>query len=329
MYYSLSDSILRGLVVVHVDDLAVTGTDDFITSFASKLKKSFEISKDEPLEHFLSLSIKREDKSTASINQSHYIDDLVNQFLPENHRSVSSPTTNDFKHLVPSPPGTVPIKKPFSSLVGGLLWVAQCSRPDISFPVNRLSQFLQNPSLEHWNAAVRILQYLKQTKDLKLLLGGKSLVPVAYSDADWAEDRHDRKSTTGYVFKLGDGAISWRSRKQKTVSLSSTEAEYMVMSDSSREACWLFHLLQEINVTGDSSIKLCVDNEGAEALARNPSHHSRTKHIHTRYHFVRGCVSNGIISLQHVPSVDMLADILTKALGKILLEKHRTSLNIV
>lgn len=152
-------------------------------------------------------------------------------------------------------------------------------------------------------------------------------MPTAYLDADWAKDRHDQRSTTGYVFKLGDGTISWRSQKHKTVSLSNTEARYMAMSDSSRKSQWLFYLLQEIGVTDDPSIQLWVDNEGAEAL--NPSHNSRTKNIHTQYHFVRGCVSNGIITLQHVPSSDMLADILTKALGKILLEKHCTSLNLV
>lgn len=110
--------------------------------------------------------------------------------------------------------------------------MAQCTRPDVAFAVNRLSQFLKAPTDEHWLAAVRVLQYLDCTKQKALKLGGPTLHVRAFSDSDWAEDRHDRRSTTGYVFALGSGAISWRSRKQKTVALSSTEGEYMALTDS-------------------------------------------------------------------------------------------------
>lgn len=164
---------------------------------------------------------------------------------------------------------------------------------------------------------------------MKLVLGGKDLDATVFSDADWAEDRHDRKSTTGYVFTLRCGPISWRSCKQKTTSLSSTEAEYMAMSDSCREARWLYYLLGELGVLSDHPLTFCCDNGGAEALAKKLSHHSCTKHIHTCYHFVRGCVSEDIVKLCHVPSSEMRADILTKALGKVLLKKHRVSLNIL
>lgn len=161
------------------------------------------------------------------------------------------------------------------------------------------------------------------------MLGGENINPVAYSDADWAEDRHERKSTTGYVFKLGIGAISWRSRKQKTTSLSSTEAEYMALSDSCREDKWLCYLLHELGLLKSTPLRLCVDNEGAEALAKNPSHHSRTKHIHTRYHFLRGCVSDNVVNLFHVSTTEMLADMFTKGLSRTLLERHRKTLRIV
>lgn len=241
---------------------------------------------------------------------------------------MKKPTTDDFKLLTPSS-SHVALDEPYSSLVGGLLWVAQCSRPDVAFSVNRSSQFLQNPNRGHWEAAISVLSYLNETKHLKLVLGGDISVVNALSDADWAEDRHERKSTTGYLFKLGMGIISWRSRKQKTISLSSTEAEYMAMSDSCREAKWVYHLLEELGLMSGKSILINVENEGAEALARNPSHHSRTKHIHTRYHFVRGCVKDGSVLLKHVPTADMLADMLTKGLARVLLEKHRKNLNIV
>lgn len=247
IYYTKNEGHLKGLVVAHVDDLAITGHDEFIDTFITKLKSTFEVSRDEPLSHFLSLQIQRETSSTASINQSHYIDDLVEKFLPSDARAAKTPTDDGFKLLVPSTSSKA-IDEPYSSLVGSLLWIAQCSRPDVAFPVNRLSQFLQKPDQSHWEAAIRVLSYLNGTKSLKLYLGGDLESVNAFSDADWAEDRHERKSTTGYVFKLGEGVISWRSRKQKTVSLSSTEAEYMAMSDSCREARWLFHVLEELTV---------------------------------------------------------------------------------
>ena len=166
------------------------------------------------------------------------------------------------------------------------------------------------------------------TSHLSLSLGGDPSIS-GYSDSDWAEDRHDRRSTTGYSYRWGSGPISWRTRKQATVSLSSTEAEYKAMSDACREGLWLRNLLSELCLRPPSSIPLHVDNEGAEALAKNPTHHSRTKHIHTRYHFVRECVTNDSISIHHVGSKDMLADMLTKPLGRVLLQSHRQRFGIV
>jgi hypothetical protein len=194
--------------------------------------------------------------------------------------------------------------------------------------VNRLSQHLRDPSEAHWHAAVRVLNYLVSTKNLKLKLGGK-LDLSGYSDSDWAEDRDDRKSTSAYTYRIGDGAISWKSRKQATVSLSSTEAEYKALSDSCKEGLWLRHILSELRLRPSTAIPLHVENEGAEALAKNPEHHARTKHIHARYHFIRECIQQDEVSLLHVSTKDMLADMLTKPLNRVLLEKHRLMFGIV
>lgn len=139
----------------------------------------------------------------------------------------------------------------------------------------------------------------------------------------------DRRSTSAYAFQMGHGTISWRSKKQPTVSLSSTEAEYKAMSDLCKEALWLCSLLNELHLRPSSSIPLHVDNEGAEALAKNPEHHTRTKHIDTRYHFIRECVTTKKISVHHVASRDMVADTLTKPLSRVLLEHHRLLMGIV
>lgn len=250
------------------------------------------------------------------------------KYLKGSAVKVSTPTDVHFKDLVPRLPDENQSPGHYASLIGALLWVAQCTRPDISFAVNRLSQFFRDPSESHWYAAVRVLTYLGSTKHLRLRLGG-GLVCSGYSDSDWAEDRLDRHSTSAYTYRIGDGAISWKSRKQHTVSLSSTEAEYKAMSDSTKEALWLKNILTELQLRPQSAIPLHVDNEGAEALAQNPSHHSRTKHIHARYHFIRECVQEGDIKVLHVSTKDMLADMLTKPLPRVMLERHRTMFGIV
>lgn len=330
LYFRLAERKLVGAVTVHVDDMCIVGELAFVTEITASISSKFEVSSNEELHHFLSMSITR-DLSTRKVFlcQQHYILDLVKTYLNGVHTPVRTPTSKSFKDLHPRLSHEASSPGPYASLVGALLWVAQCTRPDISFAVGRLSQHLRDPSVSHWIAALRVLNYLASTSSLRLSLGGTDLSIHGFSDSDWAEDRHDRKSTTGYTFLVGCGPVSWRSRKQATVSLSSTEAEYKALSDSSREAVWLRALLSELHLRTRSAIPIHVDNEGAEALAKNPSHHSRTKHIHTRYHFVRECVQSGDISMVHVASKDMLADLLTKPLERVLLERQRLLLGIV
>ena len=159
------------------------------------------------------------------------------------------------------------------------------------------------------------------TKHLKLRLGGE-LTCSGYSDSDWAKERNNCRSTSGYTFRIGDGAISWKSCKQATVSLSSTKAEYKALSNSCKEGLWLRHLLTKLHLRPDTAIPLHVNNEGAKALAKNPKHHARTKHIHAQYHFIRECVQDNEISLLHVSKNKMLADMLTKPLPRVPLEKN-------
>lgn len=329
LYFCLKKDRLFGLITVHVDDFAVIGDDSFVTSIIKSISTRFEVSSNKELHHFLSLDIKRDfDENMVFLSQQHYIRELASRFIPDGHTSVRTPTSSSFKDLVPKLPTESPSEGHYSSLIGGLLWVTQCIRADVSFAVNRLSQYLRDPSSSHWQAAIRVLNYLILTLHLSLCLGGKAAIN-GYSDSDWAEDRHDRRSTTGYTYCFGCGPISWRSREQATVLLSSTEAEYKALSDSCREGLWLQNLLHEMKLRPLDAIPLHVDNEGAEALARNPQHHARTKHIHTRFHFVRECVKNKQILVNHVSSEDMLADMLTKPLDRVLLEHHRQEFGIV
>ena len=147
---------------------------------------------------------------------------------------------------------------------------------------------------------------------------------MGFCDTDWAGDANDRRSTTGYAFILGDGVVSWSSKRQPTVALSTTEAEYMAASHCTREAIWLRQLMADVRCKQVGGTLVMCDNQGAIALAKNPVHHARTKHIDVQHHFVREKVERGLIRLEYCPTEDMMADVLTKALAKERHEKLRT-----
>jgi hypothetical protein len=165
-------------------------------------------------------------------------------------------------------------------------------------------------------AVKRIMRYLKGNLDLKLQLGGQHIKLMGYCDANWAGDVNDRRSTTGYAFSLGDGVVSWSSKMQLTVALSTTEMEYMAASQCTREAIWLRQLLDDVRCKYDAGTLIMCDNQGAIALAKNPVYHARTKHIEVHHYFVREKVARGAIILEYCPTEDMLADVLTKALAR-------------
>lgn len=240
LYFSKKSGTLNCTVSVHVDDLAIVGEDEAVKHLMVRLSKNFKVGSKEPLHHFLSLKIERDvENKLVFLSQEHYLDDLRNCCLGSSHTlSFLTPTDLTFKDLPPCHPDEAKSPGPYASLVGALLWAAQCTSSDTSFAVGRLSQFLHDPSLLHWRAALRVLHYLVATKHLRLCLGG-NLTMCGYSDSDWAKDRLDRHSTSGYSYHVGLGAISWKSRKQPTISLSTAEAEYKAASDSFKEAVWL------------------------------------------------------------------------------------------
>jgi ATP-binding cassette subfamily B (MDR/TAP) protein 1 len=170
--------------------------------------KCFKIGADNKLNHFISLKITRDlGNKLVYLSQAHYIEDIHQRFLEGDEISVSTPANSSFKDLCQSKPDKDPATGPYPQLIGCLLWLAQCTQPNISFVVNRLSQFLRNPSKSHWLAAVQVLQYVNSTRSLRLKLGGDMTVS-GYLDSEWAEDREDRSLTSGYTYCLGCGAIS-------------------------------------------------------------------------------------------------------------------------
>ncbi|XP_050340599.1 uncharacterized protein LOC126767022 [Bactrocera neohumeralis] len=176
---------------------------------------------------------------------------------------------------------------PYRELIGTLMYMYIASRPDIANTVSRLAQFVTNPLKCHWNAAKRILSYLAGTANRSLLYQKSGLQLVGYADVDWGGCTTDRHSHTGYIFLLSGAAIRWKSQKQRTVALSSTEAEYVSLAESAKEAVYLRSLLNEIGLQKLAEVIIYVDNRAAQCLANDTVFHARTKHIDIKHHFVR------------------------------------------
>ncbi|GKB50325.1 retrovirus-related pol polyprotein from transposon TNT 1-94, partial [Tanacetum coccineum] len=201
------------------------------------------------------------------------------------------------------------------------IWLSQKSyvkkilqRPDIAHAVGVVSRYMAEPGREHWEAVKRILRYIKGTSDVALCYGESGLTVKGYVDSDYAGDLDGSKSTTGYVFTLSGGTVSWVSKLQSVVAMSTTEAEYVAAAQASKEAVWLKMLLEELGHEQEK-ITLFCDNQSALYLARNPAFHSKTKHIRVQYHFVREKVEEGTVDMQKIHTDDNVADYMTKAIN--------------
>ena len=207
----------------------------------------------------------------------------------------------------------------YRSLVGSLLYIAKQTRPDIVWIVNVFSRFMDKPTNTHWLAGKRVLRYLQATKsrDSDFNLHGES-------DADWSGDHDGRRSTTGYFFKLGlsGGAVSWQTKKQQTVALSSCEAEYQGLAAAVQEATFLRSLLCEMGYEQSQPTIIAEDNQSCIKLATKPVMHKRSKHIDTKFHFIREKVDDNSIQLVYTPTDQLAADLLTKALAQVKVEQH-------
>ena len=199
-----------------------------------------------------------------------------------------------------------------------------CTRPDIAQAVAVVSRFMADPGKEHWNVVKRILRYIKGTSNVALCFGGSEFIVNGYVDSDFAGDLDKRKSTTGYVFTLAGGAVSWLSKLQTVVALSTTEAEYMAATQACKEAIWIQRLIEELGHK-QQKISVYCDSQSALHIARNPAFHSRTKHIGVQYHFVREVVEEGSVDMQKIHTKDNLADAMTKPINTEKFEWCRSS----
>ncbi|UYV60529.1 hypothetical protein LAZ67_1001422 [Cordylochernes scorpioides] len=272
------------IIAIYVDDGIIAGTNEQeIKEFLDELMFSFKITS-EPLNYFLGIEIEWQPDGSIFINQKAYIKRILEKFNMSQANKVGTPTDNS------TVPGEAEILEnvPFREAIGSLMHLSCLTRPDITFALNKVSQKLAAPTKYDWEAVKRIFKYLVGTTEYGIMYqkGHKVGVLESFSDADFAGDPETRRSTSGVVCKLAGGAISWLSQKQRSVSLSTTEAELVAASNTAKEVIWLNRLFSEISPLKEQPI-IKVDNASTLKLIKNPEFHKRTKHIEVRHYFVR------------------------------------------
>lgn len=318
------------ILAVYVDDLIlITESMESMEELKLALKKRYKMKDMGELSYILGISvIQDKEKKCMFLHQKHYIEAILRKYGMHDAKPAATPADVNQK-LKKDDSVSKPVNSSnYQSMVGSLLYAAMATRPDIAQAVSVVSKFNANPSTAHLTAVKRILRYLKGTTELALKYEqSESGTLIGFSDADWAGDLDDRRSTTGNVFLLSGGAVSWLSKKQSTVALSTAEAEYVALSQASQECVWLRRLLSDLGMDV-TPVVILEDNQGAIAIAKNPVDHSRTKHIDIRYHYIRECVQNGQIQVKYCPTHNMKADILTKPLVKQRFEYLRSEIGL-
>jgi hypothetical protein len=310
-------------VLIYVDDIIITGSHSMaITQLINDLHSSFALKDLGQLNFFLGVEATWH-QDGLHLSQQRYINDLLTKTNMLLAKQISPPLSAS-TILSRFEGSTITNPTLYRSIVGSLQYLS-LSRPDIAYVVNKVSQFMQDPRESHWSAVKRILRYLKSTlRYLKSTISyyfyiykNSSKQLTAYSDSDWASCPDDKRSTSDCLL-LGKNILSWSSKKQPTVSRSSTESEYKAMANAAAKLAWIQSLLSELGVTSPHRPVLHCDNIGATYLTSNPLYHARTKHIEIDYQFVRDKVAKKLLDVCFISGKDQLADVLTKPLLAVL-----------
>ncbi|XP_034229446.1 uncharacterized mitochondrial protein AtMg00810-like [Prunus dulcis] len=315
------------ILLLYVDDIIITGSDpSLVTSVIQALSEVFELKDLGKLKYFLGLEVQYHSGGKIFVNQAKYARDLIKKASMDTCKPCSTPSKPH--HQVLKDEGT-PLPNPtlFRSIVGALQYLT-FTRPDIAFAVNTVCQFMHNPTDVHLSLVKRIIRYLQGTLQFGVTFSPGSMVLSGFCDADWAGDPNTRRSTTGYVVFLGSNPISWSSKKQASVSRSSTEAEYRALAHCAADISWIRQVLCDLHMIIPEAPLLHSDNLSALALSANPVFHSRIKHLDVDFHFIRERVQSKDLIVQYVPTDEQVADILTKGLHSPIFLKHCSNLSL-
>lgn len=314
-------------LIVHVDDFMFAATtNQLIDLLARKIGNSFELKDCGEVKHFLGIDIYRESNGIYAINQEKYINQMARELKLENIKP----------HYYPLDPGYHQIEDEnflennheYRKVIGMLIYVATNSRPDIAASVGILSQRVSKPRKTDLNEAFRVVKYLITSKQLKLRLSCRKEGVVAYSDADYAGDRTDYKSRSGFTCFVNGGIVEWMSRKQTAIASSSTEAEYYALHETAKEAVYLKKILKDFGIDTKTAVKIFCDSQSALSMLHGEKFSRSTKHMAVRFHYLKDLIEREIIAVSYVPTSDNISDLLTKPLPRQTIEKFRKELGL-
>lgn len=322
----------RIIIPVFIDDMTIAAkSQSEVDRIKKELKTRFKLRDLGPTSFLLGVQIEGDrPRRTIRLSQRQYVLDLLERFNFADCSPVSTPLDPSVRLSTSMSPKTAEEEKamrsiPYINAVGALAYLAIATRPDIAYTVGVLARFSQNPGLQHWKAVKHLFRYLKGTLDYKLTYSPSpspsSELFLTYTDADHAGNPDTGRSTSGYLVKMGTGAISWQSRLQSIVALSTTEAEYVAATTAGQEILFLRNLLHSFGYKFDSPSTLYIDNQSALQVAKNPEHHGRMKHLDLRFYWLRDEVEKGSIRLEHIRTDEMPADLLTKSLQRVKVQR--------
>ena len=300
---------------IYVDDIIRAGkSDKKIKEVKEALEKKFDIKDMGKLHYFLGMKVLQNEKNgNVWIGQPAYTKKLLNKFGMQDAKPVSTPVDTSVKTIKATDNDKCVDQQLYQSTIGSLLYLSVGTRPDITYAVSNLAKFSAILTKQHWITLKRVMRYLKGTIDFGIQYckyGSKEC--IVYSDADWAGDLDNRRSTSGYLFQISGGAVTWKSKKQSCVALSTAEAEYMALANAAQEALWMRQLTTELGNTPKKATTIYEDNQAAISMTKNPQFHGRSKHIGIKYHFIRDLVTEGSVRLEYCPTKEMMAGMLTK-----------------
>ena len=310
---------------VYIDDLLVMSeVSNSVMEVKQALAAKFEMADLGEVSTILGIRVTRDKElGTLCLDQTQYVGQVLAKFGMADSKPVVTPLVVGVKFSSSMCAQTMDEKdemkvKPYRSVIGSLMYLMICTRPDIAASIGILSRYLENPGPTHWDAVKRVMRYLKLTAEKCLMFKRQANLEFdGFVDADWGGCVDTRKSTGAYVFRLNGAAISWCSKRQTSVALSSCEAEYMAACQAGKEAVWLKNFLLELNIKFDKSFVIYSDSQSALQLMKNPVFHSRTKHIGIQYHFVRELIWSEIITFVFCSTEKQWADMLTKAVPRV------------
>ena len=328
--YTMTEEKRKMLVLIWVDDMiVVSSTVSLCDELIVKMSKTIKIKDLGVPKRLLGLDIRVLQCGTVELSQQLYVEELIHRYQLTNLKVANTPLAANTQLIMSTKEAPITtISDPrqvvlFQSMVGAISYLVQCTRPDLAYASGELCRFMSCPTEESLKAAKHVYRYLLATKEYRLVIRrSDALCLYGYSDADWSPSHHNCRSTSGFAIYLGTNLISWVSRQQSVIALSTMEAEFIALCELGKESAWLLSILHDIGIVIQLPMVVYVDNTAAISFANSTAFERKSRHIHMRYQFVKTMVKDGILDLVYVSSGDNVADVFTKCVSLAVLSKH-------